>query len=46
MEVTGLLCKVGTNAKLYGVTSQKTVCVFCIQNYMMCVLLLMVCHYM
>jgi hypothetical protein len=37
MEVTGLLCKIGTNAKLYGVTSQKTMCVFCIRICMMCI---------
>jgi len=45
MEVTGLLCKIGTSAKLYGVTFQKTLCVFCVQNCMMCVLLPIGCHY-
>lgn len=37
MEVTGLLCKIGTNAKLYGVTSQQTVCFLHPKLYDVCI---------
>jgi hypothetical protein len=46
MEATGLLSKIGACAKLCGVTWQKTVYVFGIQNYMtVCVFLQIDCLY-